>query len=204
MFHVKQLQAELDLYKTLLRGYHSALDLMSQAAIDTLDEKIEDSLRYACFIETPVKSPQTIVDVGSGAGLPGVPIALALPYCQVHLVERRTKRTVFLKIVKSKLELENLHIHAVDVTTLRGLEAQAITALAVGEFSDLYCLTRHLHAPKVSILSRKGSGWRNEVKALESTLIDSKTIKTASTELSNDGTLVALRLPGGLMCQSSA
>lgn len=202
MFHVKQLQDKLGPYKKLLRDYHSALDLMSQTAMDTLDAKIVDSLEYTKFMDTT--KPLTIVDVGSGAGLPGVPIALALPCSQIHLVERRTKRTTFLKIVKGRLEIENLHIHALDVTELKDVKAQVITALAFGSLTDLYCLTRHLHDSEVLIESRKGVGWRNEVGELEAALSNSSFIKTQSTTLSNDGTLVALRLPGGLMCQSSA
>ena len=203
MFHVKQLRARLNLYKELLSSYHGALDLMSQVAIDSLDEKIEDSLKYQDFIPSGDKRTLTIVDVGSGAGLPGVPIALALPHCQVHLVERRAKRTTFLRIVKSRLELENLHIHALDVAELKNIRAQVITALALGSLVNLYCLTRHLHDFEILIESRKGGDWQGEVGVLETTLGTDEPIEVQSMPLSNDGRLVALRLPGGLPCQSS-
>ena len=203
MFHVKHLQAKLERYKTLLREYHSALDLMSQVAIDALDLKVKESLAYTNFISS-ADIPLNIVDVGSGAGLPAVPIALALPHCQVHMVERRTKRTTFLKIVKAKLELSNLHVHALDITEFKGVKANIISALAFSSLTDLYCLTRHLHGKDILVLSRKGPDWQNEVNELRNAIGDLNTIETGSTALSNDGTLVALRLPGGLACQSSA
>ena len=204
MFHVKQLRAKLKLYKALLRDYHSALDLMSQAAIDTLDVKVEESLKYTKFINTNANTSLTIVDVGSGAGLPAVPIALALPHCQIHMVERRTKRTTFLKIVKTKLELSNLHVHALDVTDFKGVKADIVSALAFSSLTNLYCLTRHLQRRDVLVLSRKGPDWQREIDELRNTVSDFGTIEASSTALSNDGTLVALRLPGGLACQSSA
>ena len=53
---------------------------------------------------------KTVVDVGSGAGLPGVPLAIARPDLQVTLLEPLLKRSVFLREVAEKLGLENVHV----------------------------------------------------------------------------------------------
>ena len=55
----------------------------------------------------------TVVDVGSGAGLPGIPLAIARPDLQITLIEPLLKRSVFLQEVIDKLELDN-------VTVIRG------------------------------------------------------------------------------------
>ena len=55
----------------------------------------------------------TVVDVGSGAGLPGIPLAIARPDLQIALIEPLLKRSVFLQEVIDKLELDN-------VTVIRG------------------------------------------------------------------------------------
>lgn len=55
----------------------------------------------------------TVVDVGSGAGLPGIPLAIARPDLQITLIEPLLKRSVFLQEVVDKLALDN-------VTVIRG------------------------------------------------------------------------------------
>lgn len=55
----------------------------------------------------------TVVDVGSGAGLPGIPLAIARPDLQIALIEPLLKRSVFLQEVVDKLALDN-------VTVIRG------------------------------------------------------------------------------------
>lgn len=54
----------------------------------------------------------SMVDVGAGAGLPGVPLAIAFPYCPVVLIESVGKKAVFLKHVIAELELERVQVVA--------------------------------------------------------------------------------------------
>ena len=54
---------------------------------------------------------QQIVDLGSGAGLPGVVLSIASPEQEIHLVEPRRKRVSFLREMRRVLELDSLHIH---------------------------------------------------------------------------------------------
>jgi 16S rRNA (guanine527-N7)-methyltransferase len=52
-------------------------------------------------------SPLPIADAGSGAGLPGIPLAIAMPNCRFTLIERKTRRAVFLRNTLSALGLPN-------------------------------------------------------------------------------------------------
>ena len=111
MFHVKQRQTEqLNQYADLIRRYHLTLDLMSGVAIEGLDEKVADSLAYADFMQTKLEPHHQILDVGSGVGLPGIPLAVRFPDYSITLVERRQRRASFLKIVVSQLELDNVTV----------------------------------------------------------------------------------------------
>ena len=213
MFHVKQQQTDqLNQYADLIRRYHRTLDLMSSVAVEGLEEKFADSLAYADFMREGLEPHHRILDVGSGVGLPGVPLAIHFPTHHVTLVERRQKRASFLKIVVSQLGLENVTVVAEDVSVWQQPLVTWVTAQAVGRFLELYCLTRHLHAKNISLLSRKGAKYGEEVAELQDKLAISKSnlSPTVSREtsistfpLKTHGTLVAISLPGGLHCRPS-
>ncbi|MGL4608195.1 MAG: RsmG family class I SAM-dependent methyltransferase, partial [Trueperaceae bacterium] len=114
---------KLQAYKQLVTRYHHTLDLVSDVALEHFDAKIMDSILYTEFIKARVKPGATILDVGSGAGLPGLVLAISLPENPVFLVERRQKRAAFLKIAVSQLDLSNANVLATDVTDLKKVYA---------------------------------------------------------------------------------
>jgi len=206
--------------------YHRSLDLMSARAVANLDAKLHESLRYAEMIrqhdllrapiprvteeevnaKKEMTSSPSLLDLGSGVGLPGIPIAIACPDITVFLVERRRKRATFLQIVLSKLHLSNAVLVAEDVRNFQGETVRCITAQAVGHFLDSYCMTQHLHSEQVTLLSRKGNTYRSEVATLQEVLalatgvIEPPIIH--ETPLDEQATLVALTLTGGIPCPS--
>lgn len=186
-------------YRQLLETYHSTLDLVSPAALQQIDVFIEDSLAYARFLEEALDPSGMILDVGSGAGLPALPMAIAAPERRFLLVERRRRRATFLKIAISQLGLANAELFEGDVQKVQGFEAAAVTAQAVGSLATVYCLTRHLHAPQVWLLSRKGERLEEEVEELRS-LQGFDIAESAEIGLASRGTLFAVRGPGGVAC----
>jgi 16S rRNA (guanine527-N7)-methyltransferase len=74
--------------------------------LEFIDDHIIDSLRVLPLVE--LASP--IVDVGSGAGLPGVPLAIMLAGKNFVLIEPRAKRAAFIELVKQDLELKNVTV----------------------------------------------------------------------------------------------
>ena len=145
-------------------------------------------------------SPPTdsILDIGSGAGLPGILLALAFPEQRVTLVERRQRRANFLRIVVSRLGLTNVEVVGTDVRAFQAAPYRWVCAQAVGSFSLLYCLTRHLHEDTVSILSRRSDLSPAEQGALER--FTGPILDAESVSLPTHGKLVALRLQGGRPC----
>ena len=74
---------------------------------DLWDRHVVDSLRgLRCLPDEPTR----IADIGSGAGLPGVPIAIARPDCRVTLIEPRSRRAAFLELVVETLALGNVEV----------------------------------------------------------------------------------------------
>lgn len=198
---------KINTYKELVKKYHHTLDLVSDVALEHFDEKVVDSLFYAELIKAKIKPGATILDVGSGAGLPGLVLAIALPDNPVVLVERRQKRATFLKIAVSQLGLTNTKAFSTDVTELKEMSADVVTAMAVGSFKLLYCLTRHLHAEKIILMSRKGEGYVKEIGELEQipgmslnllTPVHSNTANVSRETIY--GNLVAVEVLGGLEC----
>ena len=202
---------KLQQYKSLVTKYHQSLDLVSDLALEQFDSKLSDSLAYVEAIKEFLPEKGTIVDVGSGAGLPGIVLGVHLPHHNVILVERRQKRAAFLKIVASQLKLSNIRVFHTDVTDLKDVQADVISAMAVGSFRLLYCLTRHLHNQKVLLISKKGADYQVELEDLQhSTGLELEYIKTIPLKnylshiVSREtiyASLVAIRLLGGRECK---
>ena len=202
MFHVKHsLPEALAAYKDLLNKYHATLDLMSDQALGDIDRKIAESLSYVRLAEKFASNPLTVLDVGSGGGLPAIPMALAQPRWRFHLVERRQRRAAFLRLVKSQLGLENVFVHAKDVRDVVGIRVALVSALAVGTFEKLYCETRHLHEERITLLSRKGDDFRHEVAVLEARL-GHEAVEVVAVPANTHGKLVAVVVAGGSVCRS--
>jgi 16S rRNA (guanine527-N7)-methyltransferase len=172
VFHVKHHLAErLQSFATLVRRYSVALDLMSPRAVANFEDKVAESLVYADLIEAYLSPTDRILDLGSGVGLPGIPLALRFPETPLILTERRRKRARFLELVVAHLQLANVRIVADDVRTLSPDDvgrADWITAQAVGSFPLLYTSTVHLHSAAVTLVARRG----DQEEALQAELTD--------------------------------
>ena len=96
----KQKEA-LECFKESLRAWSRIHSLVSKSQTKNLDEHISDSLSVEPFLG------EVLVDIGSGGGFPGVPIAIASNSRKVFLVESNSKRAAFLLHTTNKLGLKN-------------------------------------------------------------------------------------------------
>jgi 16S rRNA (guanine527-N7)-methyltransferase len=105
-------------FEALLSDRAMALGMVARSDARRLRERhILDSLRAAAVT---LRSDRDALDVGSGAGLPGIPVAIARPALSVRLVESRRARVAFLELAVERLGLVNVAIipatvEAVDV-----------------------------------------------------------------------------------------
>jgi 16S rRNA (guanine527-N7)-methyltransferase len=89
-----------------------------------------------------------IADVGSGAGLPGIPLALARPEWRVTLVETNHKKTAFLQQARIELNLKNVEVRAERVENLQSADGfDIVISRAFSDLADFASLAGHLCAP---------------------------------------------------------
>ncbi|MBT9519932.1 MAG: 16S rRNA (guanine(527)-N(7))-methyltransferase RsmG [Dechloromonas sp.] len=106
-----------------------------------------------------------LLDVGSGGGLPGIPLAIARPDLSVSMVDTVQKKTTFLQQAAIELALRNVTVHHARVEEMQGQYAQ-ISSRAFAEIGLFISLTRHLLAPNGRWLAMKGVRPDDELKAL--------------------------------------
>lgn len=98
-------------YAELVRAHSDKVDLVSPSDLDRFEERhIRDSLRALPWVRRCPPGPA--VDVGSGAGLPGIPLAIADPDRSWLLLEPRQRRAAFLEEVVRDLDLTNVEVRA--------------------------------------------------------------------------------------------
>lgn len=120
-----------------------------------------------CGLLAPlVPEAATVADIGSGAGLPGVVLAIARPDLRVTLVEPMARRVAFLEEVRERLALET-----VDIVRARAEQWSAhptfdvVTARAVAALPKLLAWTVPLVSADGIVLAMKGSGAAEEIAA---------------------------------------
>lgn len=111
-----------------------------------------------------IPSRAQVLDVGSGAGFPGLVIAIARPDVDVHLVEPMTRRCEWLADVAEEIGLDNVTIHEAQAQELRGQgQADIVTARAVANVRKLLPICMPLVQPGGKVLALKGRRVQQEV-----------------------------------------
>ncbi|MCB1948330.1 16S rRNA (guanine(527)-N(7))-methyltransferase RsmG [Nitrosomonas sp.] len=105
-FQSQELQQRVIKYLLLIQKWNKRYNL---TAIKTIEAMLYQHVMDSLSITTYIKGPK-IVDIGTGAGLPGIPLAITQPDWQVILVESNQKKTAFLQQVKIELGLVNVII----------------------------------------------------------------------------------------------
>lgn len=120
---------------------------------------------------SPLGSRQQVVDVGSGAGLPGLALAIARPDLEIHLVEPLTRRTGWLSGTIATLGLDNAVVHTARAEALWDrLTVPYVTARAVSGIVKLAAWTLPLLSPGGSLLALKGARAQEELATNEAAL----------------------------------
>lgn len=107
-----------------------------------------------------------IVDVGSGAGLPGVVLAIMCPSVTVHCVDTVEKKTTFIRQVAGVLRLPNLQAHHARIEALPAFSADAVISRAFASLVDFATLAGKHVAPGGWLLAMKGRHPDDEIEPL--------------------------------------
>lgn len=153
---------DLRAYERLISGYGERLGLIAPDDLERVwDRHIADSLRgLACL------SPRDrhIADLGSGAGLPGIPVAIARPDAVVLLVEPKARRAGFLELVKEELGLANVRVAAVTASDVSE-RVDACLARAFGRPETTWKIGSRLLKPRGRLIYYAGRSWDESSQA---------------------------------------
>ena len=167
------------LYLSLVNRWREQINLVSLAnERELISHHALDSLALAPFLEESRK----VLDIGTGAGFPGMLLAAVKPRSEFYLLDSRMRRVEFLRMVNARLKLGNLHFICDRVEALSagdqfsdlgqsGVQIPAkfdtLVARAVASLEQLVTLTLPLQAAGVRLLAMKGQYPREELKKLE-------------------------------------
>ena len=130
---------------------------------EMLAKHLLDSLAMQPF----VRDIATLADLGTGPGLPGIPLAIATPNLQVTLVESNGKKARFLREAVRQLKLANVQVAESRIEAFRpGTTFDAITARALATLPLILELGGHLPGADGRLLAMKGVLPEDEIAAL--------------------------------------
>ncbi|HET7358878.1 MAG TPA: 16S rRNA (guanine(527)-N(7))-methyltransferase RsmG [Rhodanobacteraceae bacterium] len=154
-------QARLLDYLELLQRWNRAYNLTAvRDPAQMVSRHLLDSLAIAPFV-----AGATLADLGSGAGLPGIPLAIATPARAVTLVDTNGKKARFLREAVRSLALDNVTVVQARVEDLDG-RFDCITARAFASLADMLAWGGHLLAGGGRWLAMKGRWPDDELAAL--------------------------------------
>ncbi len=150
-------------YLALLHKWNRAYNLTSvRNPLDMVTRHLLDSLSVAPYIKA-----QRLIDVGTGPGLPGIPLAIAFPDKQFSLLDSNGKRTRFLQQVKVELKLSNINILQSRVEEHKPDNGyDGVLSRAFASLSDMIQWTSHLCHPDGCFMAMKGQFPDDEINQL--------------------------------------
>ena len=151
-------------YLALLARWNATYNLTAiRDPREMLAKHLLDSLAMQPF----VRGLGTLADLGTGPGLPGIPLAIATPGLQVTLVESNGKKARFLREAVRQLKLGNVQVAESRIEAFRpGATFDAITARALATLPLILELGGHLPGPDGRLLAMKGVVPEDEIAAL--------------------------------------
>lgn len=151
----------------LLAKWNRSFNLTSvRASEEMVSLHLLDSLSVIPAIETSAPAARRFCDVGSGAGLPAIPLALARPSWALFSIDAVSKKTAFQSQAKIELGIANLHVRHVRAEDLPAGGHDAVISRAFGDLSLFVRLAGRLIEPGGCLLAMKGALPATEIAAL--------------------------------------
>ena len=162
-------------YKEHLFKWNKIHNMTGAKDEKTINEFIYDAVFPVSFLP----QVENLMDIGTGAGFPGMILALGLPQTQVTLVEPLTKRASFLQFIKADLGLDNVTVVKKRVEDMEPKVFDMITSRAVTDTKMLLKLSENFRDENSKLLFYKGEKVYDEVNdSIANTTMKHKIIET--------------------------
>jgi len=160
-------EAQIELllaFVLLIEKWNKAYNLTAiRSREEMLRLHILDSLALLPFV-----SGNKIADIGTGAGLPGIPLAIFMPNQQFTLVDSNSKKTRFVQQAILELKLKNIEVvHSRVENLARPAEFDAVLSRAFASLDDIMKLTEYLLQENGVLIAMKGQKPQEELDSLK-------------------------------------
>lgn len=183
-------QDKLLAYVEMLKKWNKTYNLTAlRDESQIISHHLLDSLTLPPYLE----GAQTMLDVGSGGGQPGIPAAVCRPNLQITLLDANTKKTSFLQQAAIELELKNVRVVSGRVEAVQGLRADVITSRAFAELADFVNWTAHLLQDGGCWAAMKGVYPAAEIDRLPDSVCVERVDKIRVPQLNAERHMVILR-----------
>lgn len=161
---------QFELLPELYTEWNAKINVISRKDIDNLYERhVLHSLAIAKFIEFAPGSQ--IIDLGTGGGFPGIPLAILFPEVDFHLVDSINKKLKVINHVAEEIRLKNVRTSHSRVEDLNG-QVDFVVCRAVAPLDKLMNWTRHLYKTEMKhglpngLIALKGGKLEDEIKTI--------------------------------------
>jgi len=176
-------QVQLINYLLLISKWNKVHNLTAvRDPLEMVTLHLLDSLSVLAYVQA--LAPKRLLDVGAGAGLPSIPLAICMPELQVTAIDAVQKKASFMRQAKGELGLSNFHVESGRVEALiKEPKFDVIISRAFSEMALFVKLTKHLLAEKGLWLAMKGVSPDQELTALAAAEPEVEFIKTVRLEV---------------------
>ena len=168
--HFPQEEGAIRAYADLLKGAGIERGLIGPREGDRIWER---HILNSLFVTQLRPQGASLFDIGSGAGLPGIVIALARPDLKVTLIEPLERRVEFLKEATEGTDIQVIRGRAQDVKK----SADYVTARAVAALDKLKKMSWHMLKMNGSLLAMKGESAAKEMEAVPGSILHEITLE---------------------------
>ena len=185
---------QLCLYIDLLEKWNVAYNLTAlKDERQMVYHHLLDSLSLTPFVPDTAK---TVLDVGSGGGTPGIPLAIYRPDLAVTLVDSNSKKTAFLRQAVIELGLNNVQVITERVENIKEIQFDTIVSRAFAELGDFVRLTEQILAKNGVWLAMKGVYPYEEVDRLPENIMVEQVVEVKVPFIDGSRHIVEMAVKG--------
>ena len=180
---------QFDVYQDELLQWNSRINLISEkSSREIITRHFLDSLSALRFIARP---DAKIIDIGCGAGFPGLPLKIAQPGLEVYLLEANRKKVSFLKHIIRLLNLSSVHVihdrvENIINTNMHKEKFDVLISRAAFKLQTLLALGEFFLTPQGQLIALKGPSIEQEIEKYERTDHERKIFQLIQYDIESD------------------